>query len=61
MNGTLLTVEEVANYLGVPKATIYSWASRGLGPRRHKVGRYVRYRAADIDAWVEAQAVPAGS
>lgn len=61
MNDKLMTVEEVAAYLGVPKATTYSWASRGLGPRRYRVGKYVRYRMADVDAWLEQQAAPVES
>ncbi len=58
MTSTLLTVDEVSEYLGVPKATIYSWSSRGLGPRRYKVGKYLRYRRSDVDAWVDQQAAP---
>ncbi len=58
MTSTLLTADEVSEYLGVPKATIYSWSSRGLGPRRYKVGKYLRYRRSDVDAWVDQQAAP---
>ncbi len=54
----LMTVEAVAEYLGVPKATLYGWSSRGLGPRRYKVGKYLRYRRSNVDAWVDQQAAP---
>ncbi|MGY1692314.1 helix-turn-helix transcriptional regulator [Geodermatophilus sp. SYSU D01105] len=56
---TLMTVSDLASYLGVPTATIYSWNSRGLGPKRYRVGKYVRYRRADVDTWIDEQAAPA--
>ncbi len=50
-----MTTAEVARYLGVPVATVYAWNSRGLGPRRFRVGKYVRYRRTDVDAWLDRQ------
>lgn len=52
-NDRLLTLEEVARYLQVPVKTLYDWRHRGLGPRGLRVGRYVRYRQADVDAWLD--------
>lgn len=49
----LMPPQEVADYFGVPLATLYRWNSRGDGPRRIKVGRHVRYRREDVAAWVE--------
>ncbi len=60
MNDKMLSINDVAEYLGVPKATLHCWSSRGIGPKRYKVGRYLRYRRADVDAWINAQAAPAG-
>jgi excisionase family DNA binding protein len=56
---SLMSLEDVAGYLGVPVRTVYSWRSIGKGPRGFRVGKYVRYKAADIDAWLERQADPA--
>jgi excisionase family DNA binding protein len=56
----LMTVEAVAEYLGVPVATVYAWNSRDTGPARSRVGRHVRYRRADVDAWLDARTVPSG-
>jgi excisionase family DNA binding protein len=50
----LWTIEDVAEYLGVPVKTIYDWRTRNYGPPGRKVGRYVRYRAEDVRAWVDA-------
>jgi len=48
----LLTVEDLAEYLGVPVATLYAWRYRRHGPPGFRVGRYLRYRRADIDEWI---------
>jgi excisionase family DNA binding protein len=43
---SLMTVEQVADYLNVPVKTVYRWRLTGTGPRGARVGRYVRYRKA---------------
>jgi excisionase family DNA binding protein len=49
----LWTVQEVAEYLRVPVQTLYSWRMQGRGPRSRKIGKYLRYRAEDVTAWLE--------
>lgn len=51
----LLTVQELAEYLGVPVATLYQWRYRREGPKGFRVGRHLRYRWSEIEAWVERQ------
>jgi excisionase family DNA binding protein len=51
----LLTVAELADYLGVPPATLYQWRHRGEGPRGFRVGRHLRYRWSDINDWIESR------
>jgi excisionase family DNA binding protein len=51
----LFTVEEVAEWLGVPVGTIYAWRYRSTGPASYKVGRHVRFRQVDIERWLEDQ------
>ncbi len=51
----LMSPEEVAEHLHVPLATVYQWNSRGIGPRRLRVGKHVRYRRADLDAWIDGR------
>jgi excisionase family DNA binding protein len=51
----LLTVEELADYLGVPVATLYQWRHRREGPPGFRVGRYIRYRRTDLEAWIDRQ------
>jgi excisionase family DNA binding protein len=50
---SLMTVEQVADYLNVPVKTVYRWRLTGTGPRGARVGRYVRFRRSDVEAWVE--------
>lgn len=52
----LLTAPEVADYLGVPLATLYQWRTKGTAPRGVKVGRHIRFRPADVEAWCEHHA-----
>ncbi|MFI6961845.1 helix-turn-helix transcriptional regulator [Streptomyces sp. NPDC050255] len=53
----LASAEELADFLGVPLSTVYIWNHRHQGPRAHKVGRYLRYRWSEVEAWLEAQTV----
>lgn len=55
-DGDLMTLPELAEYLQVPEATLYYWRNRGSGPRSSKLGRHVRYRRSDVEAWIEDQA-----
>ena len=56
----LMTVTELSEMLGIPVNTLYSWRWRGEGPTGYRVGRYVRYRRSEVNAWLEAQASRAG-
>ena len=48
----ILTIDEAAAYLAIPKATLCTWRGRwvGFGPRAVKMGGCLRYRRADLDA-----------
>ncbi|RTL67421.1 MAG: DNA-binding protein [Pseudonocardiaceae bacterium] len=48
----LLTLQQLAELLGVPAATVYQWRSKGYGPRGLRVGKHVRYRPADVEKWL---------
>lgn len=56
MASSLLSPAELAAYLGVPLKSIYRWRTTGDGPRGIRVGKHVRYRPADVDAWLDAHA-----
>jgi excisionase family DNA binding protein len=49
----LLTVPEVAEWLGLNPQTLYYWRHTGRGPRSLTVGSSVRYRPGDVEEWLE--------
>jgi len=51
----LLGTAEAASYLRVSIQTLNNWRCRGYGPKHITVGRIVRYRLRDIDAWLESR------
>lgn len=51
MSDRWLSVEEVAEYLGVSKDTVYGWIAKRDMPA-HKVGRLWKFKAVDVDDWV---------
>jgi len=46
-------VDELAEYLGVSRYTIYSWLTKGTLPG-HRVGKFWKFKKDDVDAWVKA-------
>lgn len=54
----LLTVQELADLLQVPIKTIYTWRYKRIGPPAVPLGRYLRFRAEDVAAWIEERADP---
>jgi excisionase family DNA binding protein len=46
------TTKEAARLLGVSHRTLEDWRTRGAGPRFIMLGRLVRYRATDLERFV---------
>jgi excisionase family DNA binding protein len=55
MNSAILTLEELAEYLKLPAATLQQEADRGQLPGR-KIGENWRFLRAAIDDWLRADA-----
>ena len=51
MEDRWLSVDEVAEYLGVSKDTLYAWVTH-KGMPGFKVGRFWKFKRGDIDVWV---------
>lgn len=51
----LLQPGDVAALLGVPISTLANWRSSGYGPPYLRVGKYVRYRLVDVEAWIASR------
>jgi excisionase family DNA binding protein len=53
--GRLLTVDDVADLLGVPRTFVYSLARRGELPTVRVGERYVRFRTQALEHWIADQ------
>ncbi|WP_214407383.1 helix-turn-helix transcriptional regulator [Pseudonocardia lacus] len=51
----LWTVQDVAQFLSVPRKTLYQWRNRGYGPPARRIGRHLRYDPEDVRSWFAAQ------
>ncbi len=51
----LLSLDELAEYLGVPVMTIYDWRQSGNRPCAIRVGRHLKLAVSDVRAWIEPQ------
>lgn len=49
----LWSIQQLSDFLQVPVKTIYRWRDIGEGPRGYRVGRHLRFRRADVMAWLE--------
>jgi len=50
--GENLTTKQAAEFLQIKETTLEQWRWNGRGPRYCKIGRSVRYRKADLDAFL---------
>ena len=53
MDDRWLSVDEIAEYLGVSKDTVYAWVTSKNMPG-HKVGRFWKFKKDEVDAWVRS-------
>lgn len=49
------TSAQVAQLLEVSTKTVEYWRYARKGPPAFRIGRYVRYREADVREWIEAR------
>ncbi len=47
-----LTLSELAAFLSVSNQALYDLRSKGRGPRGFRVGRQLRFRLSEIEAWI---------
>src|SRR4051812_48337614 len=51
----LLSIEDLAEFLGVPVTTIYDWRVNGKGPCGIRVGHHVKFAMSDVLSWLAEQ------
>ncbi len=52
---SLLKTQQAANYLALSVTTLEKYRVYGGGPSFVRLGRAVRYRTADLNAWLESR------
>lgn len=53
MDDRWVSVDDISEYLGVSKDTVYTWIS-GKGMPAHRVGRLWKFKRDEVDAWVKS-------
>lgn len=51
----LMSMQQLADHLGVPLQTVRIWRVKGTGPRGIRCGRYVRYDPDDVAEWLNSR------
>jgi predicted DNA-binding transcriptional regulator AlpA len=61
MPDQMLTPNELAERLVRSEKSLEAWRASGTGPAYVRVGRQIRYRERDVEAWLQANTVPTRS
>jgi len=60
MSSTMLNEQLAAKRLGVSPALLRKLRQKGGGPPFARLARCIRYKVADLDAWVQTRTVSVG-
>jgi len=52
MSERWLSVEEIAEHLGVSKDSIYNWIKKGMPA--HKIGKLWKFKVSEVDDWAKS-------
>ena len=62
MNNQMLTVQKVANLLGVSRGTVDNWTELGILPHPRMINGCRRWHRASLEQWAaEGESVPRSS
>ena len=53
MSSHLVTPSQLADRIGIKETTLANWRVIGRGPRFIRVGRAIRYRIEEVEAWLD--------
>lgn len=51
----LLTLDELCDWLKVPKGTIYKQRSEGTAPPAYRIGKHLRFMRSEVLDWLAAK------
>ena len=51
MSEKWLSVQQIADHLGVSKDTIYNWLKKGMPA--HKFGKLWKFQTSEVDKWIK--------
>ena len=54
MSEKWLSVQEIADHLGVSKDSIYNYIKKGMPA--HKIGKLWKFKASEVDEWAKSGA-----
>lgn len=57
MEKRMISPKQAAETFGLNEGTLANWRSQKRGPKYYKVGRLVKYRLEDVEAWVNKHPV----
>jgi DNA-binding transcriptional MerR regulator len=60
MTDSLLSTADLARRFNLPERTITHWRETRTGPPFIRLGSRVRYRAQDVEKWLDQQAKASG-
>jgi excisionase family DNA binding protein len=49
----LMNVEDLMEYLDLPRDTIYKQRQEGTGPPGYRIGKHLRWKRSEVEAWLE--------
>ena len=53
MSERWLSVEEIADHLGISKDTVYNWINKRNMPA-HKIGKLWKFKVSEVDKWAKS-------
>lgn len=53
MDDKWLSADEIAEYLGISKDTVYAWITNRKLPG-HRIGRFWKFKRGEVDVWVRS-------
>jgi predicted DNA-binding transcriptional regulator AlpA len=51
-----LSAQELADWLGIELQAVYWLNYSRQGPRKHRIGKQLRYRLSDVELWLKTRA-----